>query len=132
MSLLGHEMGRRSLWTCIDTSLWHGSMMVTFVTAFRCEGTTGGGVNDEGERLTRELRCFSQSKVNMTRSIVQCRGSEGEWTVSGRAKDGRRCHEVQYGEGGLRCWRLLTLRRFVVFTVLDASSTMVLVTLALP
>ena len=44
MSLLGHEMGERSLWMRVGTSLSHGSMLVTFVTAFRSEGTAGGGV----------------------------------------------------------------------------------------
>ena len=81
MSLLWHEMGGRSLWMWFDTSLCRGSMLVTFVTVIRCEGTAGGGVNDEGERLTRELRCFSQSKVSMTRSIVQCQGSKGGGTM---------------------------------------------------
>ena len=80
-SLHGHEMGGWSLWMCDDTSLWHGSMLVTFVTAFRCEGTAGGGVNDEGERLSRVLRWCSRSRVSVARFHVQWHGSKGEGTM---------------------------------------------------
>ena len=74
-------MGGRSLWICIDTSLWHSSMLVTFVATIRSEGTAGGGVNDEGERLSRELLWCSRSRVNVTRFHVQCQGSKGEGTM---------------------------------------------------
>jgi hypothetical protein len=66
MSLLGHEMGGGSLWMCVDTSLSHGSMLVTIVTVFRCEGTAGGAVNDGREQLSRVLRWCSRSRVNVT------------------------------------------------------------------
>ena len=78
MSLLWHEMGGRSLWMWFDTSLCRGSMLVTFVTVIRCEGTAGGGVNDEGERLSRVLRWCSRSSVHVARFHVQCQGSKGE------------------------------------------------------
>ena len=74
-------MGRRSLWMCVDPSLSHGSMLVTFVTTFRCERRGRDGVNDGGGRLPGVQRCCSQSKVNMTRFHAQCQGSKGEGTM---------------------------------------------------
>ena len=74
-------MGGTSLWICIDTSLWHGSVLVTFVTTVRCERRGRDGVDDGGERFPRVLRWCSRSRVDVTRFHVQCQGSKGESTM---------------------------------------------------
>ena len=58
------------------------------------------------EEVTRGQWCCARSTVNETCCTVRCHGSEGDWTVLGRAKDLSRCHEVKWREG--ERWLLMT------------------------